>query len=310
MPTFDGSLQIAGDASTKMPAGIRVDGGRLIVLAGPSDEIGNWSLRGLDIRRRSGAFLLTVEGEQLLISVDNPEAFTRLIDLVDDAPKASAERRGTKQKKERRPKKERSATKEKRPRKERSTAKDRPSRKERRGSTPAPEATPEPDPVATPEPESRPETRAEPSSILDRVVEAQPSPTFEAHIATFEPDTPPSKPETVAEPAKTKPPKKQKAARPSRRAKPEGGVSLLAALPLSWKVGAAVVVGAVVLGIFAPGVLTAILMLAGMVALLLAVVVDTDSIAAARLPAAMTSTNTLVVGIILLVLSALMMVIA
>lgn len=304
MPTFDGSLQIAGDASTKMPAGIRVDGGRLIVLAGPSDEIGNWSLRGLDIRRRSGAFLLTVEGEQLLISVDNPEAFTRLIDLVDDVPKPSAERRGTKQKKERRPKKE------KRPRKERSTAKDRPSRKERRASVPAPEATPEPDPVPAPEPESRPETRAEPSSILDRVVEAQPSPTFEAHIATFEPDAPPSKPETGKEPAKAKSPRKQRAARPSRRAKPEGGVSLLAALPLSWKVGAAVVVGAVALGIFAPGILTAILMLAGMVALLLAVVVDTDSIAAARLPAAMTSTNTLVAGIILLVLSALMMVIA
>ncbi len=294
-----------------MPAGIRVDGGRLIVLAGPSDEIGNWSLRGLDIRRRSGAFLLTVEGEQLLISVENPEAFTRLVDLVDDdAPKASAERRSTKPKKERRPRKERSTAKEKRPKKERPTAKDRPSRKERRRSTPAPETTPEPDPGPTPEPESPPEARAEPSSILDRLGEAQPSPTFEAHIATFEPEAPPATPEAVEKPAKTKPPKKQRAARPPRRAKPEGGVSLLAALPLSWKVGAAVVVGAVVLGIVAPGILTAILMLTGMVALLLAVVVDTDSIAAARLPAAMTSTNTLVAGIILLVLSALMMVIA
>jgi hypothetical protein len=47
-----------------------------------------------------------------------------------------------------------------------------------------------------------------------------------------------------------------------------------------------------------------------MVALLLAVAVGTDSIVAARLPAGMTSTNTLVAGVILLVLSALMMVIS
>ena len=86
--------------------------------------------------------------------------------------------------------------------------------------------------------------------------------------------------------------------------------SLFAALPLSWKIGALLVVLAIVLGIFATSILTAILMLTGMLTLLLAVMVGTDSIIAARLPTSLTPTNTLVAGVILLVLSALLMVIS
>ena len=107
MPTFEGSLQLAGDATTKMPAGIRVDGGRLVILAGPSDEIGNWSLAKIDIRRKSGAFVLNVEGEQLLITVEDPDSFVRLVNVNEDAPTAAPkkqERRSRSQKKERPPK--------------------------------------------------------------------------------------------------------------------------------------------------------------------------------------------------------------
>jgi len=66
----------------------------------------------------------------------------------------------------------------------------------------------------------------------------------------------------------------------------------------------------VILGIFFPMILTAILMLTGMLTLLLAVMVGSDSIIAARLPSGLTSNNMLATGVILLVLSALMMVIS
>ena len=75
-----------------------------------------------------------------------------------------------------------------------------------------------------------------------------------------------------------------------------------------WKIGAAIFLVGIVLAFVAPGALAAILMVTGMISLGLAVVVGTDSIVAARLPAGMTSTTALVAGIILLVLSVLLMV--
>ncbi|MDH5371978.1 MAG: hypothetical protein OEX97_03445 [Acidimicrobiia bacterium] len=275
MPTFEGSLQLAGDATTKMPAGIRVDGGRLVILAGPSDEIGNWSLSKIDIRRKSGAFVLNVEGEQLLITVEDPDSFVQLVDINDDAPAAAPkkqERRSRGQRKERPPKE---------PRVKRSKRV-----------------------IVADEPtiESVPETADEtpvPSYLID-------TPTTEMR-----------EPESQVPAAEEQPPEervaKEKAhreKRPAREKKPPTGkkTSLFAALPLSWKVGAALVIAAILLGIFAPGALTAILMLTGMILLLVAVVVGSDSIVAARLPSSINSTNTLVAGVILLVLSALMMV--
>lgn len=277
MPIFDGSLQIAGDTDTKMPAGIRVDGGRLTILAGPSEEIGSWSLTGLDIRRKSGAFVLNVEGEQLLISVEDPDSFVRLVDLNEDpeppAP-STKERRTRKQKKQRPPKEPRA----KKPRKSK--------------KSPAPTAEPEPAPPAE-EPEPAPSYLVEPAPAAT----PPPPPAFEE-----EPAAKPKK-KRAEKPPKVK--KEKKAKTPATKK-----TSLFAALPLSWKLGALGVVAAVALGIFATSILTAILMLSGMLTLLLAVVVGTDSIVAARLPAALTPTNTLVAGIILLVLSALLMVIS
>jgi len=273
MPTFDGSLQIAGDAGTKMPAGIRVDGGRLTILAGPSEEIGSWSLGKLDIRRKSGAFVLTVEGEQLLISVDDPDSFVRLVTINDDAqPPApvAKERRSRKQQKKARPPKEPRA------------------KKSRKSTAPlVPTAEPEPAPPAE-----------EPKPVPSYLVEPTPAAT---------PPPPPS-----IDPGEAVEPKKKKAAKPpkAKRAKKPKKTSLFAALPLSWKIGALLVVLAIVLGIFATSILTAILMLTGMLTLLLAVMVGTDSIIAARLPTSLTPTNTLVAGVILLVLSALLMVIS
>lgn len=269
MPTFEGSLQIAGDSSTKMPAGIRVDGGRLVILAGASEEIGNWSLAKIDIFRKSGAFVFNAEGEQLLITVDDPEKFTRLVRISDDSPapvKKAKEGRSRKQKKERPPKEPRS----------------RRSKKSKLATEPAEEPT-----AAAPaaEPKPLPSYLTEPASVAS---------------------TPPPPPVEAVEPSK---PAKRKATK-EKKAKSPNKVSLFAALPLSWKIGGVIILVAIALGIFLPGILTAILMLTGMVALLLAVVVGTDSIAAARLPAGMTSTNTLVAGVILLVLSALMMVIS
>ena len=268
MPTFEGSLQIAGDASTNMPAGIRVDGGRLVILAGASEEIGNWSLSQIDIHRKSGAFVFNAEGEQLLISVDDPDGFSRLVDINDDspAPAQPKKERRSRKKKERPPKEPRA----KRPKKDQAAA------------------------APTEEPSAQPPA-AEPKPV--------PSYLIEPETVASTPPPPPA--EAVAEPTKrARKPKKAK------KAKSPQSVSLFAALPLSWKVGGAIVLAAIALGIFAPAILTAILMLTGMVALLLAVVVGTDSIVAARLPASMTSTNTLVAGVILLVLSALMMVIS
>ena len=277
MPTFDGSLQIAGDAATKMPAGIRVDGGRLTILAGPSEEIGSWSLGKLDIRRKSGAFVLSVEGEQLLISVDDPDSFVRLVNINDDsqppAPVAK-ERRSRKQKKARPPKEPRAKR----------------SRKSK--APPVPTAEPEPAPPAE-----------EPKPVPSYLVEPTPAAT---------PPPPPS-----IEVGEAVEPKRKKAAKPPKvkreKAPKKPAVkktSLFAALPLSWKIGALLVVLAIVLGIFATSILTAILMLTGMLTLLLAVMVGTDSIVAARLPTSLTPTNTLVAGVILLVLSALLMVIS
>ena len=268
MPTFEGSLQIAGDSGTKMPAGIRVDGGRLTILAGPSEEIGSWGLAGLDIHRKSGAFVLNVEGEQLLISVDDPDSFVRLVDINEDAAPAAPpqkERRSRKQKKERPPKEPRV-------------------KKSRKTNAPAvPVAEPEAAPPAV-EPEPAPSYLIEP----EPVVEAPPPPAVEEKKA--------------AAPKKKRPAKQKKAAVKK--------TSLFAALPLSWKIGALIVVLAVVLGIFFPMILTAILMLTGMLTLLLAVMVGSDSIIAARLPSGLTSNNMLATGVILLVLSALMMVIS
>lgn len=276
MPTFDGSLQIAGEAATKMPAGIRVDGGQLTILAGPSEEIGSWSLGKLDIRRKSGAFVLTVEGEQLLISVDDPDSFVRLVNINDDAqPPApvAKERRSRKQKKARPPKEPRA-------------------KKSRKGTAP---------PVPTAEPEQAPPAE-EPKPVPSYLIEPTPAAT---------PPPPPAidSGEGVEPKRKAaKPPKVKREKKPKKPAVKK--TSLFAALPLSWKIGALLVVLAIVLGIFATSILTAILMLTGMLTLLLAVMVGTDSIVAARLPTSLTPTNTLVAGVILLVLSALLMVIS
>lgn len=272
MPTFEGSLQLAGDAGTKMPAGIRIDGGRLVLLAGANEEIGSWNLSQLEIFRKSGAFVFDAEGEQIMITVEEPEAFVRLIDLQDDSatpPPVPKERRSRRQKKQRPPKEP------KRSRAEKKAAK-----------------------VETPPPATPAE---EPAPVPSYLVEPEP--------AAPTPATPFETP-AATEPEKAPRPKREKKAKAPKEktAKPEK-ISLFAALPLSWKIGAGVVLAAIVLGIFAPEILTAILMLSGMLTLLLAVVVGTDSIAAARLPSAMTSTNTLVAGVILLVLSALLMVI-
>ncbi|MDF1597009.1 MAG: hypothetical protein P1T08_13095 [Acidimicrobiia bacterium] len=267
MPTFEGSLQIAGDAGTKMPAGIRVDGGRLMILVGTADEIGNWSLAGLDIRRKSGAFVLEVEGEQLLISVDDPEGFTRLVEIKEDAPRSAPKHTA------RRSRKEKKASPPKEPR-------GRTSKKAKAAESP----TLEPG-IATP--------AAEPKPVPSYLTEPEPM--------TVAPPPPALEEQPPARRAEQQPAKKKPAAKKG---------SLIAALPLSWKIGAGVVVIGIILGIFLPGILTALLMLSGMITLLIAVVVGTDSIAAARLPSGMTSTNTLVAGVILLVLSALMMVIS
>jgi hypothetical protein len=273
MPTFEGSLQIAGDSGTKMPAGIRVDGGRLTILAGPSDEIGSWALAGLDIHRKSGAFVLNVEGEQLLISVDDPDSFVRLVDVNEDAapaPPPQKERRARKQKKERPPKEPRV-------------------KKSRKIKAPA---------VPVPEPEAAPPA-VEPEPAPSYLVEPEP---------VVEPPPPPAVEEKTAST-----PKKQRSAKPKKAAVKKAAVkktSLFAALPLSWKVGALLVALAIVLGIFFPTILTAILMLTGMLTLLLAVMVGSDSIIAARLPSGLTSNNMLATGVILLVLSALMMVVS
>ncbi len=267
MPTFDGSLQIAGDSSTKMPAGIRVDGGRLTILAGPADEIGSWSLTGLDIHRKSGAFVLNVEGEQLIISVDDPDGFVRLVQINDDVPAAAPAQ------KERRSRRQKTGRPAKEPR----------AKKSRKPKAPGPPtAEPEPAPPA-----------AEPKPVPSYLIEPDPAPT---------PPPPPAVEERQAPKTRAEKPPKRKSRAPKQ-------TSLFAALPLSWKIGALLVVLAVVLGLFAPGILTAVLMLTGMTTLLLAVVVGTDSIVAARLPSALTPTTALAAGVILLVLSALMMVI-
>jgi hypothetical protein len=139
---------------------------------------------------------------------------------------------------------------------------------------------------------------AEPPKPIPSYIVEEPARLTPSYIAE-EPSPAPPRPAEGESPKDT---------RRARKEKEKQGVSLFAALPLSWKIGGAGVLVAIVLGIFLPGVLTAILMLAGMGALLLAVVVDTDSIAAARLPGWVTSTNALVGGIILLVVSALLMI--
>lgn len=256
MPTFEGSLQLVGDSSTKMPAGIRVDGGRLTILAGPSDEIGSWNLGALDIRRKSGSFILTAEGEELLFSVDKPEDFIRLVG-IDDAPGPATGSR-KKQPRTRRKKKARPPKK--------------PKAKRSKKAIPV-EPSPEPGPPPA-------ETKPQPSYLVEST------------------STPDQTVDPVAEPAPT--------ATATRRSAPKP--SLFAALPLVWKIGAGILLVAIILVFLAPGALAAILMVTGMISLALAVVVGTDSIVAARLPAGMTSTTALVAGIILLVLSVLLMI--
>ena len=73
MGTFNASLKTPGDMKG-LPATLRVDQGRLHIAAGDT-PIGDWSREEIALEPIAGGFRLKVEGEMLLVEMNEVEAF-------------------------------------------------------------------------------------------------------------------------------------------------------------------------------------------------------------------------------------------
>ena len=95
MSDFKGTIRL--DDGDGLDTILTVDSGRFIAKAG-EHEIGNWAVDELGIDRHNSEFRIKVEGEELVVSVEDPAGFTEILGVKE---KKSKERR---QKKSRAPK--------------------------------------------------------------------------------------------------------------------------------------------------------------------------------------------------------------
>ena len=74
MPSFDARLRVVGQSG--MPLGVVVDlsGDRMIVTAG-RDSLANWAVEDINFTSLADGFHIEAEGEEVVLNVDDREAF-------------------------------------------------------------------------------------------------------------------------------------------------------------------------------------------------------------------------------------------
>ncbi len=80
MPHFNGTIQL--DDGDGLETILTVDSGRLIAKAG-EHEIGNWAVGELEMERRNGEFHIKVEGEELVVGVEDAVGFTEILGIKE-----------------------------------------------------------------------------------------------------------------------------------------------------------------------------------------------------------------------------------
>ncbi len=83
MPSFPGSLRLAEDPQSRVRAEIEVDDERLVVRAG-GDELGNWALAAVSFDPAPGGFIMSADGEELILTTGDNPAFAQIVGV--DAP--------------------------------------------------------------------------------------------------------------------------------------------------------------------------------------------------------------------------------
>lgn len=90
MPVYTGTIQLEGDPQV-LPAVISVDEGR-INLTSNSKPIGSWTLREAGFSHRDGGISMSVDGEQVMLRVDNIDSLARSVGL---RPETETQRRAS-----------------------------------------------------------------------------------------------------------------------------------------------------------------------------------------------------------------------
>ena len=86
MPEFQGSIRLEDGDGDTLDTKLTVDSGRLVVTAG-EHEIGDWAIEELFVERHNGEFRVRVEGEELVLGVNDPVGFHQGLGLDDRRPK-------------------------------------------------------------------------------------------------------------------------------------------------------------------------------------------------------------------------------
>ena len=79
MPVYTGTIQLQGDPN-ELPAVISIDEGRINITS-KGQPIGTWALRDAGFRHSEDAVVMSVEGEELRISVENTDSLGRAVGL-------------------------------------------------------------------------------------------------------------------------------------------------------------------------------------------------------------------------------------
>lgn len=83
MPVYTGTIQLEGDPQV-LPAVISVDEGR-INLTSKSKPIGSWTLREAGFSHRDGGISMSVDGEQVMLRVENIDSLARAVGLRSES---------------------------------------------------------------------------------------------------------------------------------------------------------------------------------------------------------------------------------
>ncbi len=79
MEAFEGTLRLANHPSESVRAVVRIEGYRLTVMAG-RHLIGDWDVKRAGLRIREDGLHLRVEGEDVIITLDDPSALQAALD--------------------------------------------------------------------------------------------------------------------------------------------------------------------------------------------------------------------------------------
>jgi hypothetical protein len=273
MGTFSASLKTLGDRRG-LPATISLEEDMLSITAG-DQEIGSWSLAEITLEPTAGGFRMGAEGEQILIDMPDKDGFAEELSRHNQKGRLRHRRR------------------DKAPAKGAKTAKS-----ERPHTPPSYQVpmSPTPTPVTTERAPSRPTDSA---LRLPRLAEARaPSPAAPGTTGATKPTS-----ETPKQPLMSR-----------VDGFLETAEDKWGSLMPTWfftRVMFFVVVGAFLLMLIFPGAVSAFLLAAGMLLVILGAIVYTDAMLASRwLPGRMTPTHVLIFGVAILMFGVLLGVIA